>query len=185
MKNIMEFERNTFHNQSQVLDSGSLVPPNEPTPLDISTEIRGITMEKKAADVIRTLPYVDEVQLTGKDSELDAQMVDAIVIFSEDTSTAPPSIGELVVKDALLQIKSSTMGDWHFRETLSKRGVSGTEARKDWMLKNRMILLVVDFKTSRSKKNIRRVGDEEIIFDFETQLRAINSYARGHMDSEE
>ncbi len=134
------------------------------------TNTRGLITEQKVAQLLQRLPYVLEVIQTKKFSKEDLDMVDLIVIFKPDQP-------QTVVREVLVQIKSSRKGVKHFVQSMSQKlEIQGNEKRAqlmEWLAKNRRIILNGDIQISRSGRSRRKLSDEEIIADFESQLAKI------------
>jgi hypothetical protein len=86
---------------------------------------------------------------------------------------------ERTISIVFVQVKASTRGAEHFRENLKsrlKRGGEGNTSCAEWMLQNKMILIIGDTFTSRSGKTTRKLTDDEIIQSFNEQLEKIDRY---------
>jgi hypothetical protein len=136
---------------------------------------RGTEIEHKVAGLIRTLPHVISVKETEKLSREDINMIDLVVTVDGDS--------EMLVHKVFVQIKASTKGVEHFEKQVSQRIKRKKRAheqidRRTWLLQNHRIILNGDIKMTKSHKHRRQLSDEEILADFEKQLKEIDTYEK-------
>jgi hypothetical protein len=157
--------------------------PIDKTSLDLQTESavddsanrRGREVQHGLSKLLGDLNYVAWVRETEKDSPEDMDKIDLVVGLDQSQI-------DVVIPEVFVQAKASTTGVVTFKRKvtgmLKKEGIIETMRRDEWMLANRIILLVGDLRISRSRKNRWPVKNEEIIDSFETQLKKIDDYER-------
>ena len=130
---------------------------------------RGQEIEQKVAGLLENISFVANVKQAPRLSEMDRNMIDLVISFAPEEN----------IDSVFVQVKSSSRGVSHFKETLSeriKRRYKRQLTRRDWMLENRMILIVGDSVTSKSGKTTREITDDEIVSSFMSQLQQIRDY---------
>jgi hypothetical protein len=137
--------------------------------------IRGREIQQNLHTLLSTLSYVTGVRETTKDDPEDKRQIDLVVGL--DQSKAGVNFPEVFV-----QAKASTTGVFtfyrHISLALRKQGLEDNINRENWLLANRIIVLVGDLHISRSRKSRQPVTNEQIITSFEAQLKKINDYKR-------
>lgn len=138
----------------------------------------GAQIERKVAALLTGLPIVRRVLIIPKNSWEDRQMIDLRVDLDQ--------VASLAIDQVAVQVKASTRGHSHFKETLAHKLKSDEDIssldRQTWLMANRMILLVCGTKVSKTGNTRRSVSDEEIVDDFTNQLAAIDAYWHGKND---
>jgi len=143
--------------------------------IEISTcNERGEEVENNVLKLLGALDYVTSVRGTEKNGPEDRQKIDLVVNLDREKKNL--SISEISV-----QVKASTTGLTSFKREV--RHILKTQSEENvsceqWMLRNRIVILVGDVRISRSRKNRWPVSDEEIIDSFERQLEKIDNFLR-------
>jgi len=139
-----------------------------------TSDERGIGIENSVLKLLETLDYVTSVRGTKKNGPEDKQKIDLVVNLDKSKK-------DLSISEVLVQVKASTTRVISFKRevrqilnNLSEENVSCEE----WLMRNRMIILVGDVRISRSRKSKWPVSSEEIIDSFESQLQKIDNYQR-------
>jgi hypothetical protein len=134
---------------------------------------RGIEVQQNLCRLLSTLYYVIWVRETIKDSPEDQHKIDLVVGLDQNKAG-------IIFPEVFVQAKASTTGastfNRHIAQAIKKQGLEDSLTRENWMLENRMIVLVGDLHISRSRKSRWPVTDDQIIDSFENQLRKINDY---------
>ncbi|MDD3999019.1 MAG: hypothetical protein PHR98_02885 [Candidatus Shapirobacteria bacterium] len=139
-----------------------------------TSDERGIGVESSVSKLLENLDYVTSVRGTKKNGPEDKQKIDLVVNLDKSKK-------DLSISEVLVQVKASTTRVISFKRevrqilnNLSEENVSCEE----WLMRNRMIILVGDVRISRSRKSKWPVSSEEIIDSFESQLQKIDNYQR-------
>lgn len=148
------------------------VAPNRALAKDY-VNMRGFEIQQNLCRLLSTLHYVVSVSETIKDSPEDKRKIDLVVSLDQ-------LIAQVAFSEVFVQVKASTTGVFTFnrqiRQVLRKQGLGDNITRKDWMMANKIIVLVGDLHISRSRKSRWPVTDEQILASFEDQLKKINDY---------
>ena len=136
---------------------------------------RGMLVERNILELLKSLDYVKSVRQTTKDGPEDKEKIDLVVELDSDKK-------KLYVSEISVQVKASTTGATTFRrdmrQILKDENFGENLTINEWMVRNRIILLIGDVRISRSRKTRWPITEEEIRISFENQLGLIDDYQR-------
>jgi len=136
---------------------------------------RGMLVERNILELLKSLDYVKSVRQTTKDGPEDKEKIDLVVELDSDKK-------KLYVWEISVQVKASTTGATTFRrdmrQILKDENFGENLTINEWMVRNRIILLIGDVRISRSRKTRWPITEEEIRISFENQLGLIDDYQR-------
>ena len=135
---------------------------------------RGMEVQHNLCKLLGGLDYVLWIRETIKDSFEDKNKKDLIIGLDQSKK-------DLVIPDVSVQVKASTTGESTFKRDITRmlrRQGKTNITREQWLLENRIIVLVGDLHISKSHKNRWLVTEEQTLASFEYQLAKINDYAR-------